>query len=391
MPFPNSPLTPPAPNLPTMGATRSSVQLPYRRIVVSFLVAVAAIVALVLYYTLAHATITLQIEPSQEVVETTLRVGDKGNELEGTILETSITESKEFPASPSGEHEDKASGKVTLTNNSGGPQTLIATTRLQSPDNILFRLKETVTVEAGQKLEGVSVVADKAGEGSAIGPARFTIPGLRPNLRDKIFAESSEPMRRAEKPGSKVTELDLEQAKKAVTDTLVPQALAKLREQLPAGKKELSVVYQSEVTPADSNVAAGTVATSFKYTATAKVTAVFYDPAKLREQALKKPEGELAVGRKILTLEEKSLAVTLDGVAPDLSAATLQIKFMAQVSITDPEKAFSRTDLIGRTKEEVQQYFTSIPGVKSAEVELSPFWVTSVPTVVDNITLQLKP
>ncbi len=364
----------------------------YKRIVISFLVAVVAIVSLVLYYSLAQATITLETGTSQAVRETTVGVtgSGEGGAVAGAITQTEVEQTKTFTASASGEKEDKASGVVTITNTTGAGQTLIATTRLLSPQNALFRLKETVNVPARGKVANIPVVADKPGDGSEIGPTKFTFPGLRPNLQDKIYAESSEPMRRAEKPGNKVTSLDFEQARKALADLLIPQALAKLREQLPPAKRAWSVVYQSDTAQGSPSVPAGTAQPNFAYTLKAKVTAVFYDPATLHAALLATLQGDTSTGHKIVSLEDQSIATSLDSVSQDLTTASLKVKLLTQETITDPDLAFSKAALVGRTPAEVKNYFSNVPGVVNATVVLSPFWVKTVPTIESHITIVLK-
>ncbi len=381
-PRPHHPSTLPSPG----------TQVPMKRIVVSFSIAVVMVVAAVLYYTLQRAIVTLELEPASEVAESTLTVGvkDSGASLTGTVAALELSGSKKFPASPSGVRDDKASGTVTLSNNQTTAQTLIATTRLLSPDKVLFRLRQTVSIPARGKLEQVAVIADQAGEASAIGPTKFTIPGLRANLQDKVYAESTEPMRRAEKPGSKVTAVDLDDARKSLTELLVPQALAKLREQLPAAERSWTVVYKSETPKAESSVPAGTTATEFTYSVTVKVVAVFYDPQVLRDRVLAESQADLSSGRKILSIEEQSLAVGVGATSVEEKTASLTVKFLAKVSITDAERAFSKADLLGRTAEEVQNYFASVPGVRNAQVEMSPFWVNTVPTVESHITIEIK-
>lgn len=366
---------------------------PMRRIIISFMVAVIAVGILILYYSLAKATIILKVEPANQVMETIIEVKQYGDQEtdNGTIMETELTQSKVFPASPSGELEEKASGTVNLISSYSAPQTLIATTRLLSSQGILFRLTQTVTVPANGRLDNVPVIADQPGEASAIPPSRFTIPGLRPALQQVIYAESTEPMRRLPKAGStQITPLDLDQARKNLVDVLIPQALAKLREQLPEDKRALSVVYKSEIIKAESDVPAGSKNNQFNYTVTVKVTAVFYDPDKLREDTLTKLQADLSSGKKIIKLEPESLAVSVEETAPDLTTAFLRVKFLAQVIITDPELAFKRRDLLGRTPDEVQNYFSGVPGVKNVTVELSPFWVKTVPTTENHITLKVE-
>jgi hypothetical protein len=376
---------------PTLPPRQQTSTPSMKRIVVSFFIAVIAVVLLIFYYTLPRAVVTIETEPSNEVMEAVLNVSDpaSANGILGIISQTELSQTKNFSASAAGEKEDKASGMVTLINNTNSGQSLIATTRLLSTQGILFRLQKTITVPAGGKVTA-PVIADLAGEASAIPATKFTLPGLRASLREKIYAESSEPMRRAEKPGNKVTELDLEQAKKTLTDALVPQILSKLREQLPADKKTLTVAYTTETPKSESTVPAGTAKSNFDYTVTIKVTAVFYDSTTLREKALAKLQNDETLGRKILTLEEQSLAVSVGDLASDLKSATLKLKFLAQVTVTNLEMMFKKIDLLGRTPAEVKNYFSNMPGVKNVETKLSPFWVKSVPTLESHVILQTK-
>lgn len=360
-----------------------------RRVVISFSAAVLGVILLIAYYALQRATITLEVEPANEVMEAQLTIGPQATEIQGTILQTEVSQSKTFTASPSGEREPRASGKVVIMSTHTNPQTLIATTRLLSPEGVLFRLQNTITVPASGRIEA-EVIADQPGEASEIAPTKFTIPGLNATLREKIYAESSEPMRRAEKPGNRVTALDLEQAKKTLRDSSVPQALAKLREQLPSDKRTQSVVYTTEDTVAESDTSVGTQKATFAYTLGLKITAIFYDPTHLREQTLQKLQGLTTNGRSILTLEEQSVAVTIEQIASDLSQAELKVKFLAKVTISDASQAINVSDLLGRTPEEVANYFDNMSGIRQATVELSPFWTRAVPTTPRHIRLEVK-
>ncbi|MEK7497026.1 MAG: hypothetical protein AAB657_03965 [Patescibacteria group bacterium] len=364
---------------------------PVRRVVLSFLVAVVAITALVSYYALQRAEIILETAPTNTVVETELNMGDPAplGGVSAKILQTELTGEKKFPASPSGDKEDRASGQVTLFNNQNTSQTLIATTRLLSADNILFRLKKTTTIPASGKITA-DVIADQTGEASAIPPSKFTIPGLKPAQQKKVYAESSEPMKQAEKSGNLVRQLDIEAARKNLSDTLTPQALAKLRETLPADLKSQAVIYKIEVTEDKSSVPAGTAVPEFTESIKIKVTAVFYQADTLREFVLNKLTDETPLGRQVLKLEDESLSLTLDTVASDLSNVQVKVKALAQVVLADPDQAINKVELIGRSPAEVKQYFESMPGVKSAETILSPFWVKTVPQIEKYITIKVK-
>jgi hypothetical protein len=100
--------------------------------------------------------------------------------------------------------ERKAKGTVVIFNKSSeAPQTLIATTRLATPDGKLFRIPQTITVP-GYRIENkeiipgsreVEVIADKAGEEYNVDLVDFTIPGFAGGPKFKtIFGRSKTPM-----------------------------------------------------------------------------------------------------------------------------------------------------------------------------------------------------
>ena len=82
----------------------------------------------------------------------------------------------------------KSKGKITVYNEYGSsPQILIATTRFQSVEGLIFRTLKTISVpgarvENGKTIAGaidVEVIADKAGQVYNVAPGKFTIPAFK--------------------------------------------------------------------------------------------------------------------------------------------------------------------------------------------------------------------
>ena len=105
-------------------------------------------------------------------------------EESGLIAATGITSGGQY-----------ASGKITVYNNySSAPQKLIANTRFQTSDGKIYRIKGAISVP-GMGVTEATVYADRAGEEYNIGPADFTIPGLKGGPRfEKVFAKSKSAM-----------------------------------------------------------------------------------------------------------------------------------------------------------------------------------------------------
>lgn len=75
-----------------------------------------------------------------------------------------------------------AQGTITIENKQDVPQQLIKNTRFETPDGLIFRIRDSVTVPASRNgtpgsLE-TTVYADATGESYNVGPTSFTLPGL---------------------------------------------------------------------------------------------------------------------------------------------------------------------------------------------------------------------
>jgi hypothetical protein len=120
----------------------------------------------------------------------------------GTLTYTVQTfdeQASDVVASKGTQHaERKASGSVTIVNEySKDPVKLVKTTRFQTPDGLLFRAPEDITVPGMQGTSPgtitVTIVADAAGDKYNVGPtARFSLPGLKGGaMYDKVYARST--------------------------------------------------------------------------------------------------------------------------------------------------------------------------------------------------------
>lgn len=75
-----------------------------------------------------------------------------------------------------------AQGTITIENKQDTPQQLIKNTRFETPDGLIFRIRDSVTVPAARGTEpgrlNATVYADATGDAYNIGPSTFTLPGL---------------------------------------------------------------------------------------------------------------------------------------------------------------------------------------------------------------------
>jgi len=83
----------------------------------------------------------------------------------------------------------RAQGRVLISNTYPTALTLVRTTRLLTADKKLYRLAQTVTIPANGHTS-VTVYADQNGSQYAIGPTKFSVPGLSAYLQTYISVSS---------------------------------------------------------------------------------------------------------------------------------------------------------------------------------------------------------
>ena len=115
-----------------------------------------------------------------------------------TLKTLEFEDSAAVPAEGVEKVEEKAHGTVKVFNEySASPVRLIKNTRFQTPDGLIFRVPNTVTVPGKRGLTtgtiAIEVYADLPGEEYNIGPvSRFTLPGLKtsPDMYSTVYAKS---------------------------------------------------------------------------------------------------------------------------------------------------------------------------------------------------------
>src|SRR3989344_887065 len=118
----------------------------------------------------------------------------------GKWIEAEMVISKTFVSGAEKDVFQKARGRITIYNNfSASPQILVATTRFQTPEGLVFRILKTVTVPGAAKTGNeskpgrieVEVIADRAGEEYNLDPSDFRVPGFLGTPKYQCFYAKS--------------------------------------------------------------------------------------------------------------------------------------------------------------------------------------------------------
>jgi len=378
------------------GRVRRNINL-YRRLVWKFLVLVGLLIIVVAYFSFSKLTIIISpkgetlnealflkvsAEPNQEA-----DIGDPREAIAGEIREIESQVERTYSATGEEFQGEDIAGKVKLINNYSKVQPLVATTRLLSPDNKLYRIKNAVNVPAGGQVE-VEIYTDKPTEDMAIGPTTFTIPGLWLGLQDKIYAKSDSEFVFKQKIQKYVKQSDLERARQELNELLLQTAKDDLISTL---KKDQDWLYQA-IEPATLEIEAKADEQKDDFIARAqgKIVAVSFS----QEEAVKLATARLNLlipdDKELIVFDPKSIVYSLENYDAASKTATIKASFTATMSLRSDSEIIDRSQLVNLTAEQISSYFKDFPEIKDYELKFSPSFIKKAPGLVDRIKVKIK-
>jgi len=314
---------------------------------------------------------------------------------------------------------ENASGTITLYNEADYEWSLVAFTRLQSPDGVIFRTQQFVTIPpataAGPSTMDVSVLADeKDSDDNVIGDrgnldsgTRFILPGLREVSQSLLYGENAAP---------------LTGGKTVVTKYVIPEdfdaAYARVESELNAGAQE---ALQAEVDALNSEQGSdlvlltgdfsfdtydpdiyipdveGDQVPSFEVTGSMAISGVAYNYSELvnilrSELKLKKsPEKQLK------SIDESSLYYEVF----DIDRGAKKIKITASIKgveeyVLDPEEESGarlikkiKDHIAGKSIDEAEEYIQNLEEINTVDIKSWPVWAPTIPNVVENIKIKV--
>lgn len=372
----------------------SNLRVPlYTYLASGFLGATAILFLIVGFFAISRGRIFITFKTGSLPIDlpVTIKPLPKAGEVFGLVREITVEGQKTAPVPQGATTVGKAAGQVTIFNTSSIPQTLVATTRLLSPDNILFRITSKVTVPAHGQIS-VAALADQSGKESEIEAATFSIPGLNPARRKEIYAKNTAKMIAPVETTSAVTADLINQTSTALQKELLEKAWQDMQkipaptdtaQTMPPFQKNLldgKIVSQKNSAPVGAKVNEVTVSLNLK------VRAVAVEPTQIKNLALQKIQESLPQ-TKTTSLADDALTLSIVSTSLNPEMATLRLKTSAptQMKITDP--VLAKTNFFRLSKDAVQKYLSEIPDIEKAEVKISPFWVNTMPASVNRIKI----
>lgn len=374
----------------------NSITPSYRWFTIIFSVLAIVLILAILYFALSQATVyitpnyqTQQIGFAVQVTENNpLLAANQNNAagLTGSIKELAVEDTKTYPAQESQVSDNKAAGEVTIFNRYSKAQPLIATTRLLTADNKLYRLTETVNAPAGGQVT-VAVEADQPGTQFEIGPTKFTIPGLWEGLRDKIYAESQADFKISSRVQYQITQQLIDQAKADLKNSLLAKAKEEIGQELPERQTISKDALVAEVIKSSTTAKLGTGQKDFTVTLGLGVKALLFDEAKMKEIAQNNLPENYKNPETYIKVDPNSFNYGITILDANSEHLIAQVK--GEYSIQIANLKINPAELTKLSKAEAIKKLASQSGVKAVSISL-PFWTKYLPPLADKINIQIK-
>lgn len=356
------------------------------------------IIALVFGISALFKSAKITITPKNEtgLLDTSFKANKDaaGGVLGFQIVTTSKDVEKTVPATTEQYVEKKASGTIVVYNNfSSEPQKLVATTRFETPEGLIFRAKEAVTIPGIQTKDGksvagsaeVAVEADQPGSSYNVGLKDFTIVGFKGTSKyEKIYARSKTEMFGGFKGNQKgLSKEIIIQAEKELEDLLKISLSNEILSQIPEHfvLYKNSVSYKLEPVSQIDTLLADTSTSTTILKKKGSISAIIFDKGALSKAIISKIlPGSVDDVVKISNLDSLEFSFLPETQFNHDSSTLLNFNLKGSVNfvwVVDENKL--KADLLGLSKNNAITIMSAYPTIKEAKIETYPFWNGTIP------------
>jgi len=323
------------------------------------------------------------------------------NSTNGDLAFQVVTTSKDTERTVEGgstvQVDKKATGTIIIYNNySTQSQNLVATTRFETPEGLIYRLIKPVTVpgqqvKAGKTIAGsieAVVEADKSGASYNIGLKDFTIPGLKNDPKYKFMYGRSKTEMTGGFSGMQktVSKADLDKASLEMEAELKSVLAKDIINQIPENfvlyESSLSFSFDPVVQTPSSN---GNVVLKKKGT----TSAVIFDRSGLSKAVLAKILPDAAPDIiKVTNLPALKFTYDPKAIFDPNSSITVNFNLSGNADLVwvfDENKL--KTDLLGLSKTNAKAVIGNYKAIKEAWITTHPFWNQTIPSDPAKVTL----
>ena len=373
----------------------------YKKIAYSFVFLTIILVAVVFYFTFVKLNIT--ITPNSEHITDNLIIDiynrEQGSKVSlskevvpGIVEEIKTEETKKYPTSGTKIIGEEVNGKITIINNYTKNQPLVATTRVLSSDNKLFRIKNTINIPAKGSLE-VEVYADNPTSAMAIGPTKFTIPGLWAGLQDKIYAESKTKFIYGQKVKKYVQKIDIENGINNLKEVLIEKVKNQIGKEYKGYDKIIHEILDNTI-EIDIDSKTGQETKELKINMKASASVVAFSTKQVNDMVQAKLIKSLNNTKELVSFGQSKIVYNLSNYNIEQGTATIDVRFEGQVAPKQGAEILDKKKITNLKLNQLKDYLGSFSEIKSYEIvffpSFLPKFLQKVPYLVDRINIEIK-
>jgi len=360
----------------------------YKKIAFSFIILTLVLIGVIFYFTLSYAFIT--VYPSQETVSTDFNfiiVEDENSvDLEegifaGNVVDQILEGEKTFQTKGTKILAGDTVGTVTLFNDLTRTQALVATTRLLTPDGILFRLKNQVSIPGGGTIEA-EVYADDSSKPLAKKGTKFTIPGLSQSLQALVYAEAKNDFKAGGQEILAVSQEDLDNAVEAYAEELAKQIV---KDEESGNAK---VLLKEVITKEFSNEI-GDEVDEFTVKLQVGVIGAIFTDNEVKLFAEEMLEGLIPADKKLVATNSDNIVYTISNYDLDNDLVQIKSSISGIAIISENSPILDQEKLIKLNISEMESYLDNFESIENVEVGFFPAWIRKIPYFQDHIIIKI--
>jgi hypothetical protein len=355
------------------------------------LLVIAGIVAGIIF--LPTATITLKLRTAPLLVDEQLIIGSKETSSDNPMIPgTAFFREVQIDGNSQVKSTEvigtKATGVVQIVNKTLDVQKIKDKSRLVTADEKLFYMQKHAIIPPNSRVS-VAVEAAEAGEEGNIEAQKLNFAGLDKDSQSLVFAEVKESITGGTGDIiAVVKEEDIEKAKISAGEDARTQAESEIKGELLDGWEILNESWTAKLDSFESSVKVGDKEPVINYQARVVVRVMGYEKNALEEKMKEVLESGLD-DDYMLFPGAISYVKSVKDIDWETAEATVAVR-VTHTTIPMLSIDTLRSKLAGRSVDEAKSYLEGLPGVRSASMNLWPFWVKSIPRIEKRVSLSFE-
>ncbi len=314
-----------------------------------------------------------------------------------------------------------ATGKMTVYNKSFEERIFKPGTRFQTESGIIFRTKDWVRIppQVGEKIGEITISVESdiydafgsfSGErGNLTKNQKFFLPGLAEASQKNVWGENKEVMTGGKTVWvSKITQKDIDLAKKEIEKEMKERALEKLQRFLET--KNINEGLDLTFLPNAEQVSMEVLEINVDPTLVEKEQESFHISGKVRVRNLAYSQSDVMGILKARFMRDVSDGMEFDKIDENnFVPEILSVKdsgglIKASVSVKGVEKYLIeaksmdglefvnrvKQNILGMSLSEAELYLNNLEEVETSKIVLWPFWANSIPKLPENIVFLIE-